>query len=91
MDGVTQAEYMARIEALKKPDHVNHPSHYTQGGIECIDAIRAATGLEGFVSHCRACAIKYAWRAGLKDDTAQDLRKAAWYLTRAAQEIEKGA
>jgi len=70
-------------------DTVNHPSHYTQGKIECIDAMREALGLEGFVAHCRACAIKYSWRAGLKDDTAQDLRKGAFYLTRAAQEIEK--
>ena len=23
-------------------DMVNHPSHYTQGGIECIDALKAA-------------------------------------------------
>ncbi len=72
-------------------DVVNHPSHYTQGGIECIDALRAALGLECFVAHCRACAIKYAWRSGLKDDAAQDLRKGAWYLIRAAEEIEKGA
>ena len=25
-------------------DAVNHPAHYTQGGVECIDAIQAATG-----------------------------------------------
>ncbi|BFH59427.1 DUF3310 domain-containing protein [Paenibacillus azoreducens] len=29
---------------LQKPsDPVNHPGHYTRGGIECIDAIEAAT------------------------------------------------
>ena len=70
-------------------DQVNHPAHYTQGVIECIDAMRAALGLQGFVDHCRACAIKYSWRAGIKGPAAQDLRKAAWYLTRAADEIEK--
>ena len=74
-------------------DHVNHPAHYqSDNGIECIDAIRAALGLDGFVAHCRGCAIKYAFRMGKKDQAEQELRKAAWYLTRAADEIrEAGA
>jgi hypothetical protein len=66
------------------PDMVNHPPHYTAGGIECIDALRAALGDEAFVAYCRATAIKYLWRTGLKWDAEQDLRKAAWYATRAA-------
>ena len=70
-------------------DPVNHPAHYTSGPIECIDAMRAALGDEGFVSYCRGAAIKYAWRAGRKDATAQDLRKGAWYLTRAAQVLDE--
>lgn len=79
-------------EASAEPeDNVNHPRHYqSDTGIECIDAIRAALGLEGFVSHCRGTAIKYAWRSGDKDEKAfaEDLRKGAWYLTRAAKELE---
>lgn len=74
---------------FKSPDMVNHPPHYQTGGIECIDAIRAALGLEGFVAYCRGNSIKYSWRAGKKDETAQDLRKAAWYLNRAADELAK--
>lgn len=71
-------------------DMVNKPPHYqTDNGIECIDAIRAALGLDGFIAYCRGNAIKYGWRAGKKDETAQDLRKAAWYLERAAQELGK--
>lgn len=75
----------------KRPDHdpVHHPSHYTAGGIECIDALREALGLEGFVAYCRGAAFKYIWRAGKKDSIPQELRKGAWYLTRAAEEIEK--
>ncbi len=70
-------------------DPVSRPSHYqSDDGIECIDAIRAALGLEGFVAHCRGTAIKYAWRSGKKQKHAEDLRKAAWYLTRAAEELE---
>ena len=75
---------------MKPPfDSVNHPAHYASGGIECIDAIRAALGLEGFVAHCRGTAIKYSWRAGSKEKHAEDLRKGAWYLTRAADELDK--
>ena len=69
-------------------DMVNHPPHYTQGGIECIDAMQAALGDAGFVAYCRGAAIKYAWRAPLKDNAAEDLRKGAWYLTRAADVLD---
>jgi len=54
--------------------------HYTQGDIECIDAIRAALGDEAFVDHCRACALKYLWRARHKSDLVADLRKARAYI-----------
>lgn len=69
-------------------DPVNHPAHYTAGGVECIDAIRAALGDEGFVAYCRGNAMKYTWRAGLKAAHAEDLRKGAWYLTRAADTLD---
>lgn len=71
----------------KPHDPVNRPAHY-QGEIECIDAIRAALGLDGFVAHCRGTAIKYAWRAGKKGEAAECLRKGAWYLTKAAEALE---
>ena len=34
------------------PDNVNHPSHYTQGGIECISAIKASMPPDGFQDYC---------------------------------------
>lgn len=64
-------------------DPVNHPSHYTFGGIECIDAIHASLGDEGFIAFCRGTALAYVWRAGRKNATSQDLAKAAWYMGRA--------
>ena len=71
-------------------DAVNNPEHYqSESGIECIDAIRASLGLDGFVAYCRGNAIKYSWRSGQKSEHAEDLRKAAWYLERAASELEK--
>lgn len=77
-------------EEVPKVDNVNSPEHYqSEDGIECIDAIRAALGKDGFVSHCRGTAIKYAWRSGKKANHAEDLRKAAWYLEKAASELDK--
>ena len=69
-------------------DMVNHPPHYqSDSGIECIDAIRAALGSAGFIAYCRGNAMKYVWRE--KINAAEDLRKAAWYLERAASELEQ--
>jgi hypothetical protein len=69
-------------------DPVNHPAHYTQGGIECIEALKAALGFEGFKSYCRGNIIKYLWRTEHKNKV-QDLKKARWYLDRLIEESEK--
>ena len=60
-------------------DTVNHPSHYTQGGIECIDAIRASMTADGFCDYCKGNIIKYIWRWRDKGGV-EDLRKASVYL-----------
>jgi hypothetical protein len=64
-----------------QPDLVNAPPHYRQGGIECIDAIRAALTEEEFRGFIKGNAIKYAWREKHKGGD-EDLKKAAWYLNR---------
>lgn len=61
------------------PDLVNAPPHYRQGGIECIEAIRAALTPEEFRGYCKGNALKCVWRERHKGG-AQDLDKAAWYL-----------
>lgn len=67
---------------LAKGDLVNHPSYYNKGGIECIDAMEAATdGLTGAEAVCTAQVIKYIWRWKWKNG-AEDLKKAKWYLDR---------
>ena len=69
-------------------DAVNHPSHYTQGGIECIDALKAATvGLTGIEAVCTANAIKYLWRWKFKNGV-EDIDKAIWYLNRLKDEVQ---
>ena len=61
-------------------DSINHPSHYTQGKIECIDAIEESTkGLIGISAVCVANVIKYIWRYKFKNGI-EDLKKARWYL-----------
>jgi hypothetical protein len=63
-------------------DMVNHPPHYTRGGVECIDALASATaGLEGLDAVCTANAIKYLWRWKQKGGV-EDLRKAQWYISK---------
>jgi hypothetical protein len=84
--GATRAaidEAVAQSKAER--DMVNHPPHYTQGAVECIDAIHAALGDDGLVAYCRGNAIKYLWRMGQKGDAVQDLEKAVWYITKAVE------
>lgn len=71
------------MTSKNKNDQVNHPKHYTSdpSGIECIDITRHRNFNIGN-------AIKYLWRAGLKEDKdrklidkqVEDLNKAVWYL-----------
>lgn len=70
------AEYTA--PKAPAPDMVNHPPHYTTGGIETIDFIEAK-GLDYHLGNV----VKYVTRAGKKADALEDLRKAQWYLNRA--------
>ena len=70
-------------------DNVNHPSHYNQGGIECIDALKAATvGKTGIEAICVANVIKYCWRYEEKNGL-EDVKKAQFYINRLIQELEK--
>lgn len=68
-----------------KPDLVNHPPHYTAhpSGVECIDVVEHMTFNIGN-------AVKYLWRAGLKGDVLEDLRKAKWYVEREIAKLQRG-
>jgi len=71
------------------PDSVSHPSHYTHGKIECIDAIASAVyGLSGFDGMCTGNAIKYLWRWRYKNGV-EDLKKAKWYIDKLIEQEEK--
>lgn len=84
---VPGAQAFARaVNTLSKPDAVNHPNHYTShpSGVECI----TVTEHMGFNL---GNAVKYVWRADLKNDAIEDLRKAAWYIQREISLREKAA
>ena len=67
-------------------DNVNHPVHYTDGRIEVIDFIE-----DKQLGYHLGNAVKYISRAGKKDPekTAEDLRKAVWYLNRYIELLNK--
>ena len=65
---------------FKKVETVEHPQHYNQGNIECIDAMESAFGADEVSSFCKLNAFKYLWRAGDKINTVEDLKKARWYI-----------
>lgn len=73
-----------KILTPTKPEAVDHPSHYNANpsGIECIDVVE-------HLSFNVGNAIKYLWRAGMKGDLLEDLRKARWYVDREIQRIER--
>jgi len=71
-----------KITMADDKDMVNSPSHYTQGSIECIDAIaQVVKDLDGMEAMCTGNAIKYLWRWKHKNGV-EDLKKAQWYLQR---------
>lgn len=63
-------------------DNINHPEHYNQNGIECIDVIAAALGAEGLKAFCVGNALKYIYRHEHKGKPEEDIKKAIWYLNK---------
>lgn len=68
-----------------KHDAVNHPSHYTKGGIETIDFIKAKLTPAEYKGFLKGNLIKYVSRAGLKGDEVEDFGKIKFYSEELAQ------
>ena len=86
----------SRIEKLQeviekgsnmKSYNVNSPAHYRQGGIECIEAIKASMSEEGFKDYLKGNVMKYIWRCKHKGKAIEDIEKALWYLNRLKDEL----
>ena len=61
---------------------VDHPPHYNNGSVECIEAIEAMLTPDEFVGYLRGNSLKYRWRFRYKKKPIEDLRKARWYEER---------
>lgn len=80
-------EFSVMSDSVDSPiDNVNHPTHYTShpSGIECIQVTEHMNFNIGN-------AVKYLWRSDDKGDPIENLKKAAWYVTREIERREKGA
>lgn len=86
----------SRIEKLQeviekgsnmKNDNINSPAHYRQGGIECIEAIKASMSEEGFRDYLKGNVMKYIWRYEHKGRAIEDIEKAMRYLNRLKDEL----
>ena len=73
-----------------KPDMVNHPPHYTQGGIEMLDYIRAKFPPEQYIGFLRGNIEKYNTRIGLKDDSVQEAAKIEFYAKELHRFLREG-
>jgi len=69
-------------------DNVNSPSHYTQGDIECIDAIKASMSIWEYRGYLKGNIQKYIWRYNDKLKPQEDLKKAQWYLNQLINSFE---
>jgi hypothetical protein len=75
--GTEVAKTVRVLQAISKPDNVNHPPHYKVGGIEVIDFIESKK-----FNYNLGNVIKYVSRADHKGNRLEDLKKARWYLDR---------
>ena len=81
-----EKQAMEQSDNKELQDMVNHPPHYNKYGVECIEAIKSATG-EGFEYYLQGNILKYLWRYRYKNGV-EDLNKAQWYLTKLIDTLE---
>ena len=70
-------------------EQINHPNHYTAGGIECIEAIKASMTKPEYEGYLKGNCIKYLWRYRKKGGI-ESLHKCMWYLIRLIKETQGG-
>ena len=84
---VENASALTGVIKTPAEDTVNHPAHYTQGAVECIDALEASMTPEEFRGYLKGCQMKYLWRYRMKGGL-EDLQKARWYLDKLISKVE---
>ena len=90
--GHTLAELMGEEprpgQVFPHPDIINSPKHYTAGGIETIDFMKAKATPEEFRGYLRLTVMKYLSRGPYKENALEDYKKARWFLNRLIEELE---
>lgn len=69
-------------------DIVNHPPHYGEGKIECIEYLKDNMDVMMFMGYLEGNIKKYLHRYRYKGKPLEDLKKAQWYLNRLIEEME---
>ena len=85
-------EFMDRRkkEENNKPEMVNHPPHYKEGEIECIDYLEDSLGKTGFIFYLEGNIKKYMHRWRFKHQgNPDDLKKALWYMEKLISRVEE--
>lgn len=83
MDGVSVKE-----RAIPK-DEVNHPDHYTNRGMECIEEMVLVFGISAVMDFCKCNIWKYRYRQDSKGSSEKDAAKADWYMKKYAELKER--
>lgn len=83
-------EILEKIGLTTEEDVVNHPSHYSHGGMECIDEMQLVFGKLATMYFCLLNAWKYRKRAPFKGKPEEDMAKSDWYLAK-YKELKEGA
>lgn len=76
------------METDRPVDPVEHPKHYGQGEIECIEYIKDFLTEEEYIGYLRGNIAKYMHRWRYKNGV-EDVKKARWYLNALIQILEK--
>ena len=68
-------------------DEITKPKHYTQGKVECLDAIDSMLGESSRIDFYRSQIVKYMWRLRDKGSPLKDVKKARFYIDRLIQKL----
>lgn len=86
--GVLPESLEKLTEKTSAKDTVNHPDHYNNGGIECIEYLKDNMSWQGYTGYLEGNCKKYLHRWRYKQKPIEDLKKARWYLDRLIGELE---
>lgn len=81
-------EVLLKAGVISDEDIINHPNHYTNGGMECIDEMLLIFGEETVAHFCLCNAWKYRYRA-LTKNGQEDIDKSHWYINKYKELVER--